>query len=129
MAYTASSGSGTSSQGADRRQGGADGGVGSYAHVIGRHQAAGAVLVIGEEGLDVGGLLGLHPRDDLLGDVVLQILQGVGGGAGVISSRMSAARSWSIPSSRSARRASLTSSRASAAVSSSSAATISALSR
>ena len=32
--------------------------------------------------LDVGGLLGLHAGEELLGDLVVEVLQGVGGGGG-----------------------------------------------
>ena len=69
-------------QGADHGQGIPHRGARRDAHEVGRHDAAGAVLVEREMGLDVGGLLGLHAGEDLLGHLLVQVLQHVGGGGG-----------------------------------------------
>src|SRR5262249_38900671 len=69
-------------QPADRRQGVPHVAIGGDAHKVAGHDAAHAVLVVFEVYLDVSRLLGLHAGQDLLGHLVVEVLQDVGRGGG-----------------------------------------------
>ena len=68
---------------AHRREGLGDGGLGAEDDRLGRHQAAGGVLVVGEQPPQRGGLVGLHELEQLLGLLRRQLGEQVGGVVGL----------------------------------------------
>ena len=63
----------------ERLDGFADGGVLREGEHIGRHDAAGGIGVVAEEGIDLGGLLALPRGEDALGALLVEAVEEVGG--------------------------------------------------
>lgn len=52
------------------------------AHEVEGHEPAGAIFVVRQQLLDIGGLVGFHAGQQLLGHIVVEVFQRIGSRAG-----------------------------------------------